>query len=163
MHRNAITDDKDTQAFLSFEVVDTGKGFSPQDAERLMQRFSQLGENGSQQHAGSGLGLFLSKQLVEMHGGKLTPSSKEGQGAKFSFNVEVDAPPPPSPSEQPKLLRHGSSGSRRPPNSRTTSYQQAPPLHSQDSDSPSGLGSKNLYPPPIGSSALPPPDIGSDP
>jgi signal transduction histidine kinase len=162
MQRNAITDDKDTQAFMSFEVVDTGKGFSPQDAERLMQRFSQLGENGSQQHAGSGLGLFLSKQLVEMHGGKLTPSSKEGQGAKFSFNVEVDAPPPPSPSEQPKLLRHGSSGSRRPPNSRTTSYQQAPPLHSRDSDSPSGLGSKNLYPPSIGSSALPTPDIGSD-
>ncbi|OQD85864.1 hypothetical protein PENANT_c009G00068 [Penicillium antarcticum] len=163
MHRDVIADDKDTQAFMNFEVVDTGKGFSPQDAERLMQRFSQLGENGSQQHAGSGLGLFLSKQLVEMHGGKLTPSSKEGQGAKFSFNVKVDAPPPPSPSEQPKLLRHGSSGSRRPANSRTTSYQQAPPLHPQSSDSPSGLSLKNLYPPSIASSALPTPDIGSDP
>jgi signal transduction histidine kinase len=163
MHRNAIADDKDTQAFMNFEVVDTGKGFSPQDAERLMQRFSQLGENGSQQHAGSGLGLFLSKQLVEMHGGKLTPSSKEGQGAKFSFSVKVDAPPPPSPSEQPKLLRHGSSGSRRPANSRTTSYQQAPPLQARSSDSPLGLNLKGLYPPSMGSSALPTPDIGSDP
>ncbi|KAL2834961.1 hypothetical protein BDW59DRAFT_1666 [Aspergillus cavernicola] len=90
---------KSTEILLNFDVVDTGKGFSAQDAERLMQRFSQLGQNGSQQNAGSGLGLFLSKQLVEMHGGRLTPSSKEGQGAKFSFYVKVDAPPPPAPSE----------------------------------------------------------------
>ncbi|PYI10271.1 sensor histidine kinase/response regulator [Aspergillus sclerotiicarbonarius CBS 121057] len=90
---------KKSELLLNFDVVDTGKGFSARDAERLMQRFSQLGQNGSQQHAGSGLGLFLSKQLVEMHGGKLTPSSKEGQGAKFSFHVKVDAPPPPTHDE----------------------------------------------------------------
>lgn len=83
---------KDSEMLLNFEVVDTGKGFSTADAERLMQRFSQIGGSASQQHAGSGLGLFLSKQLVEMHGGKLTPSSTEGQGAKFSFYVKVDAP-----------------------------------------------------------------------
>ncbi|KAB8266325.1 hypothetical protein BDV32DRAFT_144046 [Aspergillus pseudonomiae] len=99
---------KETELLLNFDVVDTGKGFSARDAERLMQRFSQLGQNGSQQHAGSGLGLFLSKQLVEMHGGRLTPSSKEGQGAKFSFYVKVDAPPPPSPDE-PRLVRQSSS------------------------------------------------------
>lgn len=87
-----------------------------------MQRFSQLGENGSQQNAGSGLGLFLSKQLVEMHGGSLIPSGTEGKGAKFSFNVRVDAPPPPSPSERPSLLRQASTASRRPQTSRTTSY-----------------------------------------
>ncbi|KAL4741223.1 hypothetical protein BDV11DRAFT_75153 [Aspergillus similis] len=90
---------KPTEILMNFDVVDTGKGFSAQDAERLMQRFSQLGTNASQQNAGSGLGLFLSKQLVEMHGGRLTPSSKEGQGAKFSFFVKVDAPPPPAPGE----------------------------------------------------------------
>ncbi|KAJ5540128.1 hypothetical protein N7513_008460 [Penicillium frequentans] len=115
---------QNTEAFLEFDVVDTGKGFSQTDADRLMQRFSQLGENGSQQNAGSGLGLFLSKQLVEMHGGKLTPSSMEGKGAKFSFNVKVDAPSPPSPSERPNLLRQASTASRRPVTSRTTSYDQ---------------------------------------
>lgn len=97
--RRPATTLKNTECLLSFDVVDTGKGFSARDAERLMHRFSQLGQNGSQQHAGSGLGLFLSKQLVEMHGGRLTPSSKEGQGAKFSFYVKVDVPPPPSPEE----------------------------------------------------------------
>ncbi|KAJ5239713.1 hypothetical protein N7468_004332, partial [Penicillium chermesinum] len=115
---------KPTEIFLNFDVVDTGKGFSAQDAERLMQRFSQLGENGSQQNAGSGLGLFLSKQLVEMHGGSLTPSATEGKGAQFSFNVRVDAPPPPSASERPHLLRQASGASRRPSSSRTTSYDQ---------------------------------------
>lgn len=99
IHRSAEVLLKESEFLLNFDVVDTGKGFSARDAERLMQRFSQLGQNGSQQHAGSGLGLFLSKQLVEMHGGRLTPSSKEGQGAKFSFYVKVDVPPPPTPEE----------------------------------------------------------------
>ncbi|RDW86822.1 putative sensor histidine kinase/response regulator [Aspergillus mulundensis] len=96
---------KPTEILMNFDVVDTGKGFSAQDAERLMQRFSQLGSNASQQNAGSGLGLFLSKQLVEMHGGRLTPSSKEGQGAKFSFFVKVDAPTPPGPGEVARETR----------------------------------------------------------
>lgn len=164
MYRDPSANPNDTQAFMNFEVVDTGKGFSSQDAERLMQRFSQLGENGTQQHAGSGLGLFLSKQLVEMHGGKLTPSSKEGQGAKFSFNVKVDAPPPPSPSEQPKLMRQGSTASRRPVKSRTTSYQQAPPLAGRNSDSSAKSTDTNLSASfSIASSALPTPDIGPAP
>ncbi|RAH39648.1 putative sensor histidine kinase/response regulator [Aspergillus brunneoviolaceus CBS 621.78] len=110
IYDGAPTTPKSTELLLNFDVVDTGKGFSVRDAERLMQRFSQLGQNGSQQHAGSGLGLFLSKQLVEMHGGKLTPTSKEGQGAKFSFYVKVDAPPPPTPDE-PRLVRQSSSTS----------------------------------------------------
>ncbi|KAJ5950757.1 CheY-like superfamily [Penicillium vulpinum] len=164
MYRDPSANPNDTQAFMNFEVVDTGKGFSSHDAERLMQRFSQLGENGSQQHAGSGLGLFLSKQLVEMHGGKLTPSSKEGQGAKFSFYVKVDAPPPPSPSEQPKLIRQSSTASRRPVESRTTSYQQAPPLAPRNSDS-SGQSYDTTFSASfsIASSALPTPDIGPAP
>ncbi|KAJ5235543.1 uncharacterized protein N7469_004711 [Penicillium citrinum] len=167
---------KETEAFLNFDVVDTGKGFSSQDAERLMQRFSQLGETGSQQHAGSGLGLFLSKQLVEMHGGSLTPSSKEGQGAKFSFNVRVDAPPPPSPSERPQLLRQASTASRRPATSRTTSYDissvqvpksfepklSAPSATSPGLDSQSFDGSlQNTYPSSAGTSAPPTPAIST--
>ncbi|KAH1761929.1 hypothetical protein KXX56_001383 [Aspergillus fumigatus] len=110
IYRDASVPLKETELLLNFDVVDTGKGFSARDAERLMQRFSQLGENASQQNAGSGLGLFLSKQLVEMHGGRLTPSSKEGQGATFSFFVKVDAPPPPSP-DDPRLVRQSSSTS----------------------------------------------------
>ncbi|PGH03755.1 hypothetical protein GX51_03900 [Blastomyces parvus] len=99
IHRDPSVSTEGTEILLNFEVVDTGKGFSSTDAQRLMQRFSQIEGSGSQQHAGSGLGLFLSKQLVEMHGGRLTPTSKVGQGAKFSFFVKVDAPPPPPPQD----------------------------------------------------------------
>ncbi|KAK2882687.1 hypothetical protein FQN49_000119 [Arthroderma sp. PD_2] len=92
IHVDPSVSTKPSDILLNFEVVDTGKGFSSTDAVRLMQRFSQIESNGSQQHAGSGLGLFLSKQLVEMHGGQLTPTSKEGRGAKFSFYVMAGAP-----------------------------------------------------------------------
>ncbi|CAI7577151.1 unnamed protein product [Penicillium pancosmium] len=178
LHRDKPVNLKETEALLNFDVIDTGKGFSSKDAERLMQRFSQLGESGSQQNAGSGLGLFLSKQLVEMHGGSLTPSSKEGQGAKFSFNVRVDAPPPPSPSERPQLLRQASTASRRPVGSRTTSYDrsslqipksfepklQDPTALSPDPDSPilqSPIDSSGLDPPSAMSSALQTPDVST--
>lgn len=177
LYHDASANIKATEVFLNFDVVDTGKGFSSKDAQRLMQRFSQLGENASQQNSGSGLGLFLSKQLVEMHGGKLTPSSKEGQGAKFSFNVKVDAPPPPPPSERVQLFRWPSNACR----SRMTSHDQNAPVPSRSfdpklEDLPSlstGHESpllrdltatsvlKNLSSPSASSSALPTPDIGT--
>lgn len=125
---------KETELLLNFEVVDTGKGFSAADAERLMQRFSQLGGTASQQNAGSGLGLFLSKQLVEMHGGKLTPSSREGQGAKFSFYIKVDAHPQvPDPS----LTRHSSDVSDAPTaaSSQASTQLRLPLLSKNSSDS----------------------------
>ncbi|KAL4810040.1 hypothetical protein BDV18DRAFT_150434 [Aspergillus unguis] len=131
---------KPTEIMLNFDVVDTGKGFSAQDAERLMQRFSQLGQNASQQNAGSGLGLFLSKQLVEMHGGRLTPSSKEGQGAKFSFHVKVDAPPPPAPGDA------SFAGETRAP-SKTSSFQKLL-FSSKDSSEPKAPEPIDLAPAP---------------
>ncbi|KAL1877671.1 hypothetical protein Plec18167_004637 [Paecilomyces lecythidis] len=132
IYRDTSVSLRSSEILLYFEVVDTGKGFSAADAERLMQRFSQIGGSGSQQHAGSGLGLFLSKQLVEMHGGKLTPSSREGQGAKFSFYVRVDAPPPPT-QDEPPLTRQSSSLSEAPTAVSNSSPKQRIPLLSNDS------------------------------
>ncbi|KAL1969581.1 hypothetical protein VTN77DRAFT_8134 [Rasamsonia byssochlamydoides] len=132
IHHDPSVPLKPTEILLNFEVVDTGKGFSSADAERLMQRFSQIGGNSSQQHAGSGLGLFLSKQLVEMHGGKLTPSSREGQGAKFSFYVKVDAPSYPV-TQDPSLTRKSSDVSEAPTATSQNSQQSQMPLVSKDS------------------------------
>ncbi|KAH8695519.1 putative sensor histidine kinase/response regulator [Talaromyces proteolyticus] len=122
---------KATELLLNFEVVDTGKGFSTSDAEQLMQRFSQLGGNSSQQHSGSGLGLFLSKQLVEMHGGRLTPSSREGQGAKFSFYIKVDAP---QHGQDPALIRHHSDLSETTTSSPRDSQHRMPLLTNNSTD-----------------------------
>lgn len=88
---------KEHELFINFDIIDTGTGFSPQEAKTMMERFTQNNGPLNSQHGGSGLGLFLSKQLVEYHGGQLTPSS-EGHGAKFSFYVRVSNPPMPSAS-----------------------------------------------------------------
>lgn len=85
---------------LLFDVVDTGRGFNETEFQRLFKQFGQL-DGGSSHDAGSGLGLFLSKQLVEMHGGKLSAKSQAGEGSTFSFyiivevadvNIEVSSP-----------------------------------------------------------------------
>jgi len=76
-------------SFIAFEVVDTGRGFNTTDFERLFKQFGQIG-GGTNHEAGSGLGLFLSKQLVELHGGDLTVESKAGEGSTFSFSIKVE-------------------------------------------------------------------------
>lgn len=75
--------------YIAFEVVDTGRGFNTSDFERLFKQFGQIG-GGTNHEAGSGLGLFLSKQLVELHGGDLTVESKAGEGSTFSFYIRVE-------------------------------------------------------------------------
>ncbi|KAJ9616004.1 hypothetical protein H2204_014173 [Knufia peltigerae] len=77
---------------LNFDVVDTGRGFNEDEFQRLFKQFGQIG-GGTSHEAGSGLGLFLSKQLVEMHGGELSVQSKAGEGSIFSFYVKVEMEP----------------------------------------------------------------------
>lgn len=82
-----------TVARLHFDVIDTGRGFNETEFARLFKQFGQI-EGASQHDAGSGLGLFLSKQLVEMHGGELSVTSTFGQGSTFSFYIQVEVAAP---------------------------------------------------------------------
>lgn len=66
---------------LRCEVEDTGIGIAPEDLPRLFQPFSQI-ENGLHR-GGAGLGLSISKTIVEAHGGSIEVSSKPGQGSLF--------------------------------------------------------------------------------
>lgn len=103
----AKVDDHDF-GLLSFEVVDTGRGFNEDDFKRLFKQFGQIG-GGSSHEAGSGLGLFLSKQLVEMHGGELSVKSKAGEGSTFSFFIKVEVPTPGSEVSSPPInIKSGS-------------------------------------------------------
>ncbi|RMZ75312.1 hypothetical protein DV737_g5343, partial [Chaetothyriales sp. CBS 132003] len=103
-------------ALLCFEVVDTGRGFNESDFNRLFKQFGQLGP-GTNHDAGSGLGLFLSKQLVEMHGGELSVQSQAGEGSTFSFFVRVGLAPPGTElaSPPPPAAKTGDSLLRQPP------------------------------------------------
>ncbi|MGZ4333810.1 MAG: ATP-binding protein [Gaiellaceae bacterium] len=67
-------------------VRDTGPGIAPDDHERIFQQFQQT-ELGVQQREGTGLGLALSKRLVELHGGRIWLESEPGRGSRFVFSL----------------------------------------------------------------------------
>ncbi len=68
-------------------VTDSGPGISPEDQEKLFQAFSQVDASATRATGGSGLGLSISKQLVEMHGGKIGLQSEVGKGSEFFFTL----------------------------------------------------------------------------
>jgi signal transduction histidine kinase len=72
---------KADEVMLSFECHDTGPGFDAKDEESMFKPFSQIDGSSTRVHGGSGLGLVISRQLVELHGGSLTAKSVKGQGS----------------------------------------------------------------------------------
>jgi len=72
---------------LRIEVSDTGIGIKPGDHERIFDEFEQLDSSYGRQQQGTGLGLALTKRLVEMHGGRIWVESQgiEGEGSTFAF------------------------------------------------------------------------------
>jgi signal transduction histidine kinase/CheY-like chemotaxis protein len=71
-------------------ITDTGPGIAPQDQERIFEPFQQLENGMDRKYSGSGLGLSISKQFVEMHGGKMWLESQPGAGASFFFSLPKD-------------------------------------------------------------------------
>lgn len=65
-----------------FTVADTGIGIAPDDIERVMARFVQLKEAGTRRIGGTGIGLPLARELVELHGGTLRLASEPGKGTR---------------------------------------------------------------------------------
>jgi signal transduction histidine kinase len=75
-----------TAQFLELRVTDTGVGIKPEDMPRLFQEFVQLETTQAQRDEGTGLGLALTKRLVELHGGRICAAS-EGEGCGSTFTV----------------------------------------------------------------------------
>lgn len=74
---------------LKISVADTGIGIKEEDLPRLFQKFEQLDSGISRKYDGTGLGLAITKQLVDMHGGKIWVESKYGQGSNFIFLLPI--------------------------------------------------------------------------
>ena len=77
------------RAALHFEVVDTGMGIKPEDQERLFSAFVQADSSTTRRFGGTGLGLTISRQLIELMGGKLGLISAPGQGSTFWFDISL--------------------------------------------------------------------------
>ena len=80
-------DEDEHQVQLRFAVEDTGIGMSGEQLTRLFEEFSQADGSTTRRYGGTGLGLVISKRLVEMMGGRLEVASQPDQGSTFAFRV----------------------------------------------------------------------------
>ncbi len=78
--------------WLSFAVEDTGIGMSPEQLQRLFQRFTQADESTTRKFGGTGLGLALTRAFARLLGGDVTVTSTEGRGTCFDLRVPAEAP-----------------------------------------------------------------------
>jgi signal transduction histidine kinase len=74
---------------MRIEVADRGQGIPPQDLLRIFERFGRGRDEWGERVPGIGLGLYLSRRLVQIHGGALTVEPRPGGGSIFAFALEV--------------------------------------------------------------------------
>ena len=72
-------------------VRDTGPGISPDDQARIFEEFQQARDTNGERPEGTGLGLALSRSLVELHGGRIWVESEPGKGSTFTFTLPAGA------------------------------------------------------------------------
>jgi signal transduction histidine kinase len=77
------------QAVVEVSCTDTGTGIRAEDLPRLFREFEQLDHGSGDKPEGTGLGLALTKRLVELHGGRVTVSSEVGTGSRFAFTLPI--------------------------------------------------------------------------
>jgi signal transduction histidine kinase len=73
--------------YIEVAVVDTGEGIPPEDLPNIFERFYRVDKSRARATGGSGLGLTITKRLVEVHGGKIEAHSEPGKGSRFSFTI----------------------------------------------------------------------------
>jgi signal transduction histidine kinase/DNA-binding response OmpR family regulator len=77
---------------LHVSVCDEGEGIAPKDMSRLFQKFSQLDSSTTRKAGGTGLGLVITKGIVEAHGGRIWVESEIGLGSAFHFTLPLSGP-----------------------------------------------------------------------
>ncbi|MDP4945741.1 MAG: CHASE domain-containing protein [Alishewanella sp.] len=80
---------QDRACRIRFSVIDTGIGISPAQQQRIFDGFTQAEASTTRQYGGSGLGLVISKNMVQMMGGELQLKSALGEGSHFWFDIDL--------------------------------------------------------------------------
>jgi signal transduction histidine kinase len=75
------------KVLLAIEVMDTGIGIAPEQLDRIFDSFSQASGDTTRKFGGTGLGLTISKRLIELQDGSITVKSTPGAGSTFSFEI----------------------------------------------------------------------------
>jgi signal transduction histidine kinase len=105
------------RVYIHFAVRDTGRGLSPEEKKMLFQRFSQASPRTHVQYGGSGLGLFISRELTELQGGEIGVESESGKGSTFAFYVVARRSRPPTDADSGMKRRSEHARNRSAPGS----------------------------------------------
>ena len=95
-------DDATEQPYLRIAVLDTGIGIAPENINKLFQPFVQIDSALNRQYTGTGLGLALAKQIVELHRGRVGLTSELGMGS--CFTIDLPCEPKPTLAPNPPML-----------------------------------------------------------
>ena len=74
---------------IQVAVSDTGIGIKPEDMDKIFEAFRQVDASYARHYEGTGLGLTLTKRLIELHGGKIWVISDFGKGSTFTFTLPL--------------------------------------------------------------------------
>jgi signal transduction histidine kinase len=78
---------------VKYWVQDTGRGMTPDDIGKLFKKFSRVGSSRLVHTEGTGLGLYIAKQIIKKHNGKIWASSQgEGKGSTFALALKIKNP-----------------------------------------------------------------------
>jgi signal transduction histidine kinase len=97
-------------SYVRIDIIDQGIGIRPEDLSLVFEDFRQLDNSFTREYGGAGMGLAVSKHLVELQGGLIWVESEFGKGSTFSFVLPRPEPSPNETIEMPSLNVSASGG-----------------------------------------------------